>query len=189
MNVRENERISFEYGLEEAKRRGNTKALEEMQTIAPYPGDVPITRDRIIVARKWAQHYGGLSAYRETSTYYFRGPLLSAEYDDADRCAIDQGNIFTLQRLLPEYLTVDFSNVRSFPIPVLMFMGRHDFTTPSAPTDVWLRQMDAPMKRGVWFERSSHMIPWEEPGKFLLNLVEHVRPIATGEATNDSSRS
>jgi pimeloyl-ACP methyl ester carboxylesterase len=182
VNVRENERISFEYGLEEAKRHGNTNAIEEMQTIAPYPGNEPITRERIVVARKWAQYYGGLSAYRETSTYFFRAPWLSPDYDDEDRCAIDQGKIFTLARILPEFLEVDFTSVRSFPIPIFMFIGRHDYTTPSAPTDVWLRQLDAPLKLGVWFEHSAHMIPWEEPGKFLLNLVEHVRPIATEEA-------
>ncbi len=38
--------------------------------------------------------------------------------------------------------------------------------------------MSAPAKQGVWFERSSHMIPWEEPGKMLISLVEHVRPLA-----------
>jgi hypothetical protein len=36
-----------------------------MEAIAPYPGDQPMTRERIIVARKWAQFYGGPSAYRE----------------------------------------------------------------------------------------------------------------------------
>jgi len=46
------------------------------------------------------------------------------------------------------------------------------------PTDIWLRQLDAPMKLGVWFENSAHMIPWEEPRKFLINLVEKVRPVA-----------
>jgi hypothetical protein len=26
------------------------------------------------------------------------------------------------------------------------------------------------------------MIPFEEPGKFLMSLVEHVRPLAVGHA-------
>lgn len=178
INVRENERLSFQHGLEQAKAHGNTAALEELDSIAPYPGDEPITRERIIIARKWAQYYGGLTAYRDTSMYYFRAPLLSPEYRDADRCAIDQGNLFTLGRILPEFLEVDFTPVRSLNIPILMFMGRHDYTTPSAPTERWLQQLKAPFKRGVWFEHSSHMIPWEEPGKMLVSLVEHVRPIA-----------
>ena len=178
INVRDNERISFDYGLEQARKRGNTAAVREMETIAPYPGDQPITRERIIIARKWAQFYGGLSAYREDSKYYFDAPRLSPEYDHDDVCAIDRGNMFTLGRILPEFLDVDFKGVRSFPIPVVMFMGRHDYTTPSAPTSAWLDKVTAPYKRGVWFEHSAHMIPWEEPGKTLVSLLTYVRPLA-----------
>jgi pimeloyl-ACP methyl ester carboxylesterase len=179
INTRDNERISFEYAVEQAKVHRNAEATKELASIAPYPGDKPITRERIIIARKWAQFYGGLSAWREDSTYYFRAPMLSPEYDADDACAIDKGNLFTLGRILPEFLEADFKTTRSFPIPVVMFMGRHDYTTPSRPTADWLGRVDAPYKRGVWFERSSHMIPWEEPGKMLVSLLEFVRPQAT----------
>lgn len=178
INTRENERISFDYAVAQATANRNTAAIEELEGIAPYPGDQPITRERIIVARKWAQFYGGMSAWRETSTYFFKASLLSPEYDDLDRRAIDKGNLFTLGRILPEFLTVDFSSVKKFPIPVVMFMGRHDYTTPSASTAEWLDRVEAPVKHGIWFERSAHMIPWEEPGKTLVSLLEHVRPLA-----------
>jgi pimeloyl-ACP methyl ester carboxylesterase len=179
IDTRENERLSFDYGLQQAKAHGNAAAVKELEAIAPYPGDRPITRERIVVARKWAQYYGGLSAFRDASDYFFKAPLLSPDYEDRDRCAVDQGNVFTLGRVLDEFLAVDQRGVRSFPIPVLMFMGRHDYTTPSAPTEAWLRTVDAPYKRGVWFERSAHMIPWEEPGKTVLSLVQYVLPLAS----------
>ncbi|MGN6520475.1 MAG: alpha/beta fold hydrolase [Dokdonella sp.] len=178
VNTRENERISFDYGLEQAKARGNTTAVKELESIAPYPGDQPITRERIVIARKWAQYYGGLSAFRDDSKYYFDGAMLSPDYDARDVCAIDRGNVFTLGRILPEFLAVDFTGVRRFPIPIVMFMGRHDYTTPSAPTAAWLDRLEAPSKQGVWFERSAHMIPWEEPGKTLVSLLAYVRPLA-----------
>jgi pimeloyl-ACP methyl ester carboxylesterase len=180
INVRDNERISYEYGLEQAKRHNNKDAVKELEAIAPYPGDGIITRERIIAARKWAQHYGGLSAYRETSRYFFRAPLLSPEYTAADVCAIDNGNLFTLDRIMPEFQAVDFKPVRSFPIPVVMLMGRHDYTTPQQPAAEWLAKVSAPYKQAVWFEHSSHMVPWEEPGKVLVSLLEHVRPLAMG---------
>ena len=124
-----------------------------------------------------------MTAFREESGYFFHASRLSSEYDDRDRCAIDAGSVFTLGRLLDEFLQVDFTGVKEFPIPVVMFMGRHDYTTPSAPTEQWLRQVKAPYKQGVWFERSAHLMPWEEPGKTLVSLLEHVRPIAVeGEA-------
>src|ERR1043165_5825291 len=119
INTRDNEKISFDFGMEQAKAHGNTAAVKEMETIAPYPGDQPITRERIIIARKWAQFYGGLSAYREESNYFFNAPLLSSEYSAADVCAVDQGNVFTLGRLLPEFLNVDFKSVSSSPILIV----------------------------------------------------------------------
>lgn len=81
---------------------------------------------------------------------------------------------------------MDFTGVRKFPIPVVMFMGRHDYTTPSAPTAAWLERVDAPSKQGVWFEHSAHMIPWEEPGKTLVNLLRYVRPLAVRSPDADS---
>ena len=180
INVRDNEKLSFEYGLEQATKEKNEAALKELRSIAPYPGNTPITRERIIIARKWPQHYGGLSAYRSASGYYFKAPLLSSDYAASDVDAIDQGSLFTLSRILPEFLQVDFKPVKSFPIPVFMFMGRHDYTTPSAPTDSWLKQVKAPLKKGIWFENSAHLIPWEEPGKLLVTLLQEVRPLAIG---------
>lgn len=177
ISVRENERISYEYALAEAKRLGNQEALKDLQSIAPYPGDQPITRERIVLARKWPQYYGGMSAWRSESNYFFLGPLLSPEYTIDDVKAIDAGSLFTLGRLLPEFVTVDYSRVKAFPIPVLMFMGRHDYTTPNAPTEAWLNAVKAPYKQAVWFERSAHMVPWEEPGKTLVSLLQYVKPL------------
>lgn len=182
INTRLNEKLSFEFGLAQARAEDNEAAITEMESIAPYPGDEPITRERIIIARKWPQYYGGMTAYRAESPYYHRGPWLSPEYDADDVAAINDGNVFTLWRILPEFLEVDFTGVDRFPIPVVMFMGRHDYTTPSAPTAEWIEAVEAPYKRAVWFERSSHMVPWEEPGKTLVSLLEHVRPLAIESA-------
>ena len=189
IDVRSNEKLSFDYGLAQARAHGNAEAVKEMESIAPYPGDKPVTRERIVIARKWPQYYGGLSAYRDNSAYFFDGPKLSPDYDADDIRAIDAGSLFTLGRLLDEFLQVDFRGVRDFPIPVVMFMGRHDHTTPSQPTADWLAQVRAPYKQGVWFERSAHMMPWEEPGKTLASLLQYVRPLATqAEAEADAER-
>ncbi|MFY0256174.1 alpha/beta hydrolase [Chitinophaga sp. 30R24] len=178
INTMDNERLSYEYGVKEATRLNNEAALKELKSIAPYPGDKPVTRERIIIARKWPQYYGGLSAFRDEPIYYFDAPLLSPEYNKQEVAAIDQGSLFTLSRILPEFLKVDFKNIKEFPIPVLMFMGRYDYTTPSAPTDLWLKKVKASYKKGIWFENSAHLIPLEEPGKMFLTLVEYVRPLA-----------
>jgi pimeloyl-ACP methyl ester carboxylesterase len=187
INVRENERISFDYALETSRAHHNTQAVKELEAIAPYPGHIPITRDRIVTARTWAQYYGGLTAYRASSDYFYDAPRLSPEYAPEDVCSVDEGNRFSLGRILPEFLAVDYSQVHDFPIPVVMFMGRHDYTTPSVPTGQWLDRLKAPYKQGVWFENSSHMIPWEEPGKVLLSLMQYVHPLV-GRPADDGAQ-
>src|SRR5690606_17536486 len=57
VNVRDNEQVSFDYALAQARSHGNAEAVEALESIAPYPGDRPITRERIIIARRWAQFY------------------------------------------------------------------------------------------------------------------------------------
>ncbi len=77
--------------------------------------------------------------------------------------------------------------MRSFPVPVVFFLGRHDYTTPSEPAASWLDAVEAPYTRAVWFERSSHMVPWEEPGRALVSLLEYVRPLAPRSVSGHSS--
>ena len=176
ISVAENERLGYDYALRTARRENNREAIEELEALAPYPGT--LTRERIIRSRKWAQHYGGLSAYRAESRYYFDAPRLSPAYDEADRAAIDQGNVLTLGRILEEWMTVDYRDITEAPFPVVMFLGRHDYTTPTEPTAAWLERLDAPAKHAVWFEHSAHLVPLEEPGKTLLSLLRYVRPLA-----------
>jgi len=178
ISMRDNEKVSFDFALAQARKENNQKAIQALESIAPYPGDTPITRERIVTERTWAQHYGGLAAYRGDFAYYFNAPLLPPEYDEAAVKAIDKGSLLTLERVLKEWLEVDFKPVTKFPVPVVMFMGRHDYTTPSEPTAAWLSKVQAPYKQAVWFENSSHLVQFEEPGKTLVSLLEYVRPLA-----------
>ncbi|TCC18018.1 alpha/beta fold hydrolase [Kribbella speibonae] len=178
IDARANERLCFEYALDQAREHNHTEALEQLASIAPYPGDEPVTRERIIVARQWAQYRGGLSAYRDDSKYFFGAPELSPEYTVEETETIGEGNEFTLGRVLDEMLAVDYTGVTEFPIPVLMFLGRHDYTTPAQPPAEWIAAVEAPYKQAVWFEHSAHLAPWEEPGRFLVSLLTYVRPLA-----------
>ena len=76
-------------------------------------------------------------------------------------------------------MSADFTHVQELACPVLLYAGRHDYTTPSALVKQWFDALRAPQKRFVWFEHSAHMIYEEEPGRFLVHLVEDARPLAT----------
>lgn len=178
MNMRLNEAEQYRLLLQIARGRNDAAALAELEPLAPYPGPGPLAFDRINVVRKWVMLYGGLAANRTEANFYFRAARLHPDYDLADRQAIDAGGQLSVGTLLPELTEVDQTTIRATPFPVFMFLGRHDLTTPSNIAADWLEALDAPLKETVWFEHSAHIAPHEEPGRFLVALVEHVLPSA-----------
>ncbi|HEU0306059.1 MAG TPA: alpha/beta hydrolase, partial [Lysobacter sp.] len=65
-----------------------------------------------------------------------------------------------------------------FECPMFLFNGRHDYSTSHEVAAGWFAQVTAPVKKLFWFEDSAHMMMQEQPGRFLLHLVNDVRPLA-----------
>jgi pimeloyl-ACP methyl ester carboxylesterase len=66
----------------------------------------------------------------------------------------------------------------AFKVPIFVFQGEHDWQTPTTLVKPWFEKIVAPHKAYVAFADSAHIIITEEPGKFLHELVEKVRPFA-----------
>jgi proline iminopeptidase len=176
---RENERASYALTLRAAEAAGNAQATDELRALAPYPEvDGTLSLHKLEVERKWVVAFGGLSNGRDGLSYYLNLAYLSPEYTAADIEAIDQGSHLSLSPLWAEVMRFDYENTTRFQCPVILFAGRHDFATPSDVAAAWLKRVRAPRKQIIWFENSAHMMMVEEPGKFLLHLVEDVRPLA-----------
>ncbi len=185
INMREGERIGYDWVLKAAREVGDTQAVKELIAIAPYPEpDGALPMDKIDVERKWSVRYGGLTHGRQSYDFWENAEKLSPDYSEADFKAIDAGSAFSFAKLLPEMAATDFSKLRRLRCPLLIFAGRYDYTTPSAPVLSWYRRLAAPRKRFVWFENSAHMIYAEEPGRVLTHLVRDALPfaVAAGDA-------
>ncbi|WP_132999874.1 alpha/beta fold hydrolase [Luteimonas arsenica] len=188
ISVEENETLGYEYALRRARAEGHREAIAELEALAPYPGPEALHRDRIGTQRKWSIHFGGLSSYRDNANQYFASQRLSPDYSEADRQAIHEGSLLTLDRILAEWNIVDFRGVHEVGAPVVMFMGRHDYTTPSQQAADWVARVEAPAKDAVWFEHSAHLAPLEEPGRVLMALVNRVRPFAVAAGDGAPAR-
>jgi len=66
----------------------------------------------------------------------------------------------------------------SFEVPIFFFTGAHDWQTPVSLSDAWFETITAPHKELIHFEESGHAVVNEEPGKFLVALVNKVLPFA-----------
>lgn len=175
----ENEVESFGFAMRSATADQNEEAIAELRALGEYPGTQPLTTERIVTCRKWAQHYGALSAYRSDSAYFMESEDLSPYYADDERGLIAVGQRMTMPQVLPQLLSFDARDRIAFDVPLVQFLGRHDFTTPTGPVERWIERVTAPSKHVVWFENSAHLCMFEEPGKFVVSLVQLALPRAT----------
>ena len=187
IDFRQNERVGFDWTLDRARKDGNTQAVNELEALRPYPGPGAFDLGKIGTERKWSIHYGGLAAGRSDADFYFHAPRLSPEYTTADRQAWDDGSAFTMTALFPKLADVTFKEVTTLHTPVIMFLGRQDYTTPSSITAAWMTRLNAPAKATVWFEHSAHLPMIEEPGHVLAALLQYARPLADKPKVNRPS--
>lgn len=174
VDVRENERVGYAWTLAEARRRGDGAALRALEALAPYPGPGPLAIARADAWRAHAVRYGALAAGRDNADFYFRAPRLSPEYTAADVRAWSAGSAYTVAALWPRLSDVSFVGLTRLDVPVVLFLGRHDYTTPAPVAAAWLARLRAPSKCVVWFEHSAHLPMVEEPGRVLVHLVRDV---------------
>src|SRR5438477_3134764 len=127
INMREAERICYDWVLNTARKASDAQAVKELEAIAPYPepnGALPL--EKINVERKWSVHYGGLTYGRQSYDFWENAEKISPDYSEADFKAIDAGSAFSLPKLLPEMAATDFTKLMRVGCPVLIFAGRHD---------------------------------------------------------------
>lgn len=177
VNMRHSEAIGYAFALREARAHRNQEAVAELRSIAPYPGKA-LTVAKVGIERKWSDHYGGLAYGRTSFAYDSDAETISPAYSDADIHALDAGSLFSIRHLFGPLINVDFDRVTSFGCPIILFVGRHDYSVSHQLTAQWFRTIHAPYKKLVWFDRASHMIMQDEPGRFLMHLVNDARPFA-----------
>lgn len=178
IDFRENERLGLAWTIDQARKDGNDKALAELAAIAPYPGPGALDPAKTAIERKWNIHYGALAAGRRDADFYFHAGRISPEYTAADRKAWDDGSDFTIAQMWPQLADISLKTLDRVDTPVILFMGRHDYTTPAPIADAWLSRLHAPNKQMVWFENSAHLPMIEEPGHALAALLTYALPLA-----------
>ena len=172
VNTRENDRISWERAREEAGRRGEVRAREDLDAAGPppYTGSGVFDREflRLICAERFSGEAAGPSPFRQEALKVLaRAP----EYTPEDRGMYWKAYAASFDALYPQLVDLDLEKtVPRLDVPVHVALGRHDGSTIPEIGERWLRGLDAPAKKLVWFERSGHAPAFEEPEKFVEML-------------------
>lgn len=168
VNGTENERISYEFCLEEAKRLRDKKALRKLEGNGPKDGVYPSAK-AMRAQRDCLTRYGG-------ADYHHRGglipslliPMIRMEgYSLTDIPGYVQGALYLSDVMWPQVVARDYDeSIPALTMPVLMTTGRHDYNTPFALARQWYDKLQCPRKEWVWFEDSAHSPIKEEPEKW-----------------------
>ncbi len=168
-NGAENERISYEFVLGEATKRGDRKALEALARIgAPVDGFYR-SLDDLTVQRNLMTKFGGAAhGKRENMISSMVLPILrSPEYTLSDIAGYAKGAYYNLRELWREVVACKFDQtVKQLSVPVFITQGRHDRNTPSELAKGWFDALEAPKKTWIWFEESAHSPIREEKEKW-----------------------
>ena len=182
-NQQESEAVSYRAVLDHARTVGDDRAVRELEAIGPpergrYPGGI----DGLFRQRKWVREFGGAVHGKNNieALWTVVGPLLVfEEYELADKFGYLRGEEFSMSHLENPMLDDDLTqNIQEVQVPIFILQGRYDLQTVFETSVAYYDQLRAPQKELVVFEESAHLVPYEEPEKFLRVLVDRVRPLA-----------
>jgi proline iminopeptidase len=169
--------------LELARLANDTTAIRELEAMEPYPGPGPFSVDRALAVRRWVRMYDGGWYGKPDLDLYFTLNDWGDAYSAQELAGLDEGSQWGARRIASTGFTaLDATGPVRFPVPVVFLMGRYDLHTPYTSAEAFFQRIEAPRKSFVTFERAAHMPMLEEPGRFLLALVEEVLPLAGGGA-------
>lgn len=123
--------------------------------------------------------HGGALRGEQSFWPLLRIGLAAPEYTLADALNVRRG-----VELVHERMEYDVSpaplegEVERVEIPVAFFLGRHDYTTPSALAAEYLERLEAPRKSLVRFEESAHFPFLSQPAEFGDALRELHRELS-----------
>jgi proline iminopeptidase len=181
ISMQENELAGYRDVLQAARDHHNERAVQELESIAPYPPAIP-DFNKTQVVRNWESTLLGLppSDQSFTNTRRILTTMVSApEYSLADDVGWIRGQTFSLVTMFPGLMDADLTKLGpDFRVPIFFFEGRVDpYCPPSVIVD-YIQQMNASQKEIVWFENSGHFPFYEEKQKFTDELVRRVLPLA-----------
>lgn len=183
-NQAASETLSYQFVLQRAIADGRSAAVRALQAIGPpdaggtYRGGVR----GLGVQRRWVREFGGAAHGKGNvgALLMFGWPLVVfREYRLSDKLRYLEGEALSMAALEDDLLAGNLvTEVPRLELPLFIFQGRYDQQTVTSLTRGYFDGIDAPHKEFIEFENSAHLVPYEEPERFLREMVEQVRPWA-----------
>ena len=167
------ENHTYDFLLSTARRRGNRRAIRQLEKIGPPPHLEP---KQFSTRARWAMNFGGVTAnatFNSLARTFLASLLRSRDYSVTDVARTVRGVTTTQAALLPELATTDLvGSIPRLEVPIVIVQGRLDQVVPGQAAQRFYDSLTAPSKQLVWFEKSAHTPQYDEPEKFRDLLMK-----------------
>lgn len=166
------EAASYIFAMREATRLDNRLALRQLERIGPPPHELA----ELKVKNRWVKEFGGYFAPGFSEWSLVWTVLSHGEASLGDVRHTFAANDYSLASMWAEVRTLDVSAVvQRIDVPVAFLLGRMDQQCPSSLSATYFDSLIAPSKKLVWFERSAHNLPFEQPAAFNRVVPELIQ--------------
>ncbi|MDZ5471510.1 alpha/beta hydrolase [Bacillus sp. 31A1R] len=170
----EEEKKSYTFALDVAKRKHDKKAIAQLESIGFPENGLYRKIEDMVVQRTWLTKYKGV-AYKKNAALINMNYLLSSHLTWKERLNFMKGFGFSSTNLWNEITSLNlFQLVPELHVPVYFIIGRHDKIVFHELVTDYFEQLRAKEKQLIVFEESGHLACFEEPGKFnqLMNDIK-----------------
>lgn len=179
VNPYRNERLAYEFVLEQAREENNRRALREMATIDTLKANYHL-EDALLV-RKWVYRYGGIVKKGAEERFYVNIKdvfviLTAPQYSILERLNLLIHPYFSIRKLWTDLKEINLKEqAPRIEVPVYFLVGRNDIIVSAKLAEEYFNKLEAPAgKELIWFERSAHRPHEEEREKFLGVMKKHI---------------
>jgi pimeloyl-ACP methyl ester carboxylesterase len=165
--------VAYDALLKKAKAVDDQRGIAELSHIGPPPYE---SGDGFRVQHKWANAFEGADEF----LYGTIGLALVAPGGSVqDINDSVEGQTLSADRLVPQTKSIRPADLGlKFSIPIFVFQGEQDFTTPTVLAQQYLESIQAPRKAFVPISGGGHFVVFMRSDQFLQELVARVRPLA-----------
>jgi len=182
---RAGQQAEYDFVLSEATRRGDEDALAQLRELGAPPYD---TSAEVLAVGQLTDRYGGVFHQAPNRPWLLLSGLFGGLAAPWEIPRLIRATEVSLDAMYEELIGLDLSqSVPSVDVPVFFLLGRYDRRVDARLAARYLESLRAPSKRVIWFERSAHNVPFEEPDRFDDTVLDAVRSIGIGAEASESS--
>jgi pimeloyl-ACP methyl ester carboxylesterase len=167
------EKHAYHWALDEARQRGNRRAIGQLEDIGPPPH---LNTRQFTTRARWVTNFGGVTVgatWNSLPRTLLASLARSPDYTPAAAVRTVRGVTSSQAALLPLLAGTDLvATLPALDVPITLAQGRLDQVTPGVAAQRYYDALVAPSKQLVWFEHSAHTPQYDEPARFRDVLMK-----------------